>query len=140
MRIGNILSKWQLTPLYFALDTVGNSVTDTALFTTDANTSACLNIGYTMPFAGEVIAISANLDTAASTGTLTIDPTIDTTALTDPSVVITTETALSDKCNRGENAFAKNAVIGASYTTSGWNGTASDLQVIVWVLLKVAAI
>ena len=140
MRIDNILSKWQLVPLYFALDTVGNSVTDSALFTTDANASASLNLGYTMPFDGEIIAISANLSAAASTGTLTIDATDDTVATTDPSVVITTQTALSDKCNRGTNAFAKNAVIGASYTTTGWNGTASDLQVIVWVLLKVAAI
>ena len=140
MQIGNICSKWQLVPLFFAQDAVADAQTDVDLPTTDANNSVCLNVGYTMPFDGEIIGISGNVSTAGTTGSLIIDATVDTTQTTDPSVVITTDTALSDTCRRGTVPFKANQVIGASITTASWDGTASDLQVTVWVVLKLAGI
>ncbi len=140
MQIEDILGVWQLVPLFFAQDAVADSQTDTDLPTTDANASVSLTVGYTMPFDGEVIGISGNLDTAGSTGSLVIDATVDTVQTTDPTVSITTETALSDTCRRGTVPFKKNQVIGASITTASWDGTSSDLQVTIWVLLRVEGI
>lgn len=141
MQINNTLSRWQLVPLCFAQDAVAASQTAAALKTTDANNSVSLNVYYTMPFAGEIIACSANLDAAGANGTLTVNPNLSGTAVTDPAVAITTLAYGSDSCPRGKNVFAKNALVGCKITsTSGWDGTSSDLQVIVWVLLKVDSI
>jgi hypothetical protein len=141
MQVINSLGKYQLVPLFFSQDNVADSQTAVALYTTEvASAAGVVNVGYTMPFAGEIIGVSANLDTAATTGTLTIVPTIAGTAASDPSVAITTAAVGSDTCRRGTNNFAANAVIGAKITTSGWNGTSSDLNVIVWVLLKISGI
>jgi hypothetical protein len=141
MQVINSLGKYQLVPLCLAQDNVADSQTAVALFTAEvASAAGVANVGYTMPFAGEIIGVSANLSAAASTGTLTITPTIDTTAVSDPALAITTETATSDTCRRSTNPFAANAVIGAKITTSGWNGTSSDLNVVVWVLQRISGI
>lgn len=141
MQINNTLSRWQLVPLHFAQDALAASQTAVALKTTDANNSVSLNVYYTMPFAGEIIGASANLDTAATTGTLTVNPTIAGTAVTDPAISITTAAYGSDTCRRGTNSFAANALIGCKITTGAtWDGTSSDLAAIVWVLLKIDAI
>ncbi len=141
MQITNDLSRYQLVPLLFAQDAVAASQTAAALYTTDANNSTSLNVYYTMPFAGEIIGVSANLDTAGTAGTLTVNPNIAGVAVTDPALAITTLAYGSDTCPRGTNTFAANAQIGCKITTSAaWNGTSADLQVIVWVLLKIESI
>ena len=140
MQINNVLSRYQLVPLVFAEDAVAASQTDAQLKVMDTGT-AQLNDGYTMPFAGEIIGISYTLDTAATVGSLTLGPTIGGVECADPTLTVTTGTGSSDTCRRATNAFAKNAKIGAEMTSSAnWNGTTSDLVVIVWVLLKVAGI
>ncbi len=142
MQITNELGRWQLVPLVFAQDNVAASQSDAQLYTAEVASAAGLaNEGYTMPFPGEIIGISANLSAAASAGTLTVGPTVAGTEKADPTLSITKETAKSDVCRRGTNAFAKDAVIGAEITTNGtWNGTNSDLVVIVWVLLRIVGI
>ena len=141
MQVINSLGKYQLVPLFFAQDNVADSQSAVALFTAEvASAAGVANIGYTMPFAGEIIAISSNLNAAATTGTLTIVPTIAAVAASDPTIAMTTLAVGSDTCRRATNPFAANAVIGASITTSGWNGTSSDLNVIVWVLLTISGI
>jgi hypothetical protein len=141
MQINRVLGAWQLVPLFFAQDAIAASQTAVALKTTDANNSVALNVYYTMPFAGEIIGVSANLDTAATVSTLTINPNIAGTAVSDPALVISTLAYGTDTCPRGKATFAKNAQIGCKITTTAtWNGTGSDLQVIVWVLLNVLGI
>lgn len=142
MQINNTLSKWQLVPLLFSQDNVAASQTNVQLYVQEVASAAALtNEGYVMPFAGEIIGVSAQLTAAATAGSLTVGGTIAGTEATDPTLSITTETAASDTCKRGTNAFAKDAVIGAEITSSGtWDGTSSDLQVIVWVLLNVSGI
>lgn len=141
MQIVNSLGRYQLVPLVFAQDAVADAQTAVALFCQQVHGAVALdNIAYTMPFSGEVIGITSNLTAAGSAGTLTVVPTIDTTACTDPSAAITTEVVQSDTCRRGTNPFAAEAAIGANITTASWNGTTSDLVVIVWVLLKVSGI
>jgi hypothetical protein len=141
MQVINSLGKYQLVPLVFAQDAVADSQTAVALFCQQVHGAVALdNVGYTMPFEGEVLGISSNLNSAGTTGTLTVVPTIGAVACTDPSAAITTLLVASDTCPRGTNPFAKNAVIGANLTTASWNGTTADLVVIVWVLLKIAGI
>ena len=140
MQIDNVLSKYQLVPLVFAEDAVAAAQNDVQLKIMDTGT-AQLNDSYTMPFAGEVIGIGYNLNAAATVGSLTLGPTIDGTECTDPTLTVTTGTGSSDICRRTTNPFAKDAKIGAEMTSSAdWNGTASDLVVVVWVLLKVTGI
>jgi len=98
MQMTKVLSSWQLVPLFFAQDAVAASQTATALKTTDANNSVALNVYYTMPFAGEIIGVSANLDTAGTVSTLTINPNIAGTAITDPALVISTLAYGTDTC------------------------------------------
>jgi hypothetical protein len=142
MQINKTLSAYQLVPLVFMQDNLAASQTDVQLYVTEVASAAGIAItGYTMPFAGEIVGISYDLSAAAANGTLTIGPTVGGTEKTDPTLSITTGVTGSDTCNRGKAAFAKNAIIGAEITTSaGWDGTTSDLVVIVWVILKVSGI
>jgi hypothetical protein len=141
MQISNVLSKHQLVGLNFSQASCAASQSAVALYTQEVDATVLDNVGYTMPFAGEVIGVTINTSAAATAGTLTIVPTIDTTACTDPSAAITTAVVESDTCKRGTNPFAAEAVIGAKITTDGtWNGTTVDLQVTVWVLLAISGI
>jgi hypothetical protein len=142
MQIINSLGKHQLVPLVFAQDAVAASQSAVALYCQQVHGAVALdNIGYTMPWAGEVIGVTINTTAAASAGTLTVVPTIDTTACSDPSGAITTEVAQSDSCKRGTNPFAAEAVIGAKITTTaGWTAETMDMVVIVWVLLTISGI
>jgi hypothetical protein len=141
MQINHVLSQWQLVPLPFAQDAVAASQTNQVLYTTDANNSKSLNVYYTMPFAGEIIGVSANVDTAATGGTLTITPNKSGTGVTVPVLAMTTAAYGTAVCARSKTTFAKNAQIGCKITTTaGWTAETMDLQVTVWVLLKIEGI
>jgi len=141
MQIDRVLSKYQLVPLRFAQVDVADSQTAAPLAVAEAGAAGLANTGYTMPFPGWVIGISCDLDAAATAGSLAIVPTIDTVACTDPALTVTTGTGGSDTCGRITNPFDRGSVIGAAITTSGdWNGTTSDLMVMVWVALGVEGI
>jgi hypothetical protein len=97
--------------------------------------------GYTMPFPGEIVAISYQLSAAGSAGTLSIGPTINGTEKADPTLAVTTGVAGYDRASRGTSRFAAGDVIGAEITTDGsWNGTTSDLAVVVWAILQMEGI
>jgi len=142
MQISKILGKYQLVGLVFGQDAVAASQTDVQLYVMQAGGPVELAVtGYTMPFAGEIVAISYDLSAAATAGTLTIGPTVGGTEETDPTLSITTGVTGSDSCNRGAATFAKNAIIGAEITSSaGWDGTSADLLVVVWVILAISGI
>lgn len=141
MQISNVLSRWQLVPLVFSQASVAASQTNVQLYTSEVDATVLDTTGYTMPWAGEIVAISAHLSAAATAGTLTVGPTIAGTEASDPTLSITTETEKSDTCQRYSNVFAKDAVIGAEITSSAtWDGTTADLVVTVWVLLRVTGI
>ena len=142
MQLTKTLGKYQLVPLVFMQDNVAASQTNVQLYTTEVASAAGIGVaGYTMPFAGEIVAISYDLSAAATAGTLTIGATIGGTEASDPTLSITTGVTGSDTCNRGKVPFAKNAIIGAEITSGGtWDGTSSDLVVIVWVVLAITGI
>ena len=141
MQIVNSLGRYQLVPLYFAQDAIAASQTSTALNPIAAHGVVLDNIGVVMPWAGEIVAISANLSAASTNGTLAVVPTIDTVAKTDPALAITTDTAKSDTARRGTTVFAKDAVLGVQITTSAaWTAETMDLMVILWVTQKITGI
>lgn len=138
MQIERITARGQLVPLVFTQDAVAASQTDVQLPIGD---EAGLVTGVTMPFAGEIVAVTADLSTAGSAGSLTVAPTIGGTETTVPVLSITTATSASAIAPRGTNRFDAGALIGAEITTAaGWNGTTADLAVVVWVLLEVEGI
>jgi hypothetical protein len=141
-QIERIISRGQLVPLTFMQDAVAASQTDVQLPIAEVTAGAAIAVdGYVVPFAGEIVAISARLSAAATTGTLTVGPTVNGTEKTDPTLSITTAQSASDTAPRGTAQFAAGDLIGAEITSGGtWDGTTADLGVTVWVLLYVDGI
>jgi hypothetical protein len=133
----------QLVPLTFMQDDVAASQSDVQLTIVqedDAGANQSI-AGYVMPWSGTIVGISAALSAAATAGTLTVGATVAGTEAADPTLSITTEVAKSDTAARGVATFAAGDLIGCEITTGGtWDGTSSDLGVVVWVLLDVTGI
>lgn len=128
------IAKGQMVALKFGQDALAASQTDVQLPAVMGEASQAV-LGYTMPFDGEVIAITADLSAAATTGTLTVGPTKGGTEFGDPTLSITTQTTRRDTCARGTATFVAGDIIGAEITTSGtWDGTTADLLVVVYVI------
>lgn len=132
MQITRELAKYQVIPFQFFQANVAASQTAVAL-----KDSSNQVTGISMPFAGEVIAVSANLSSAATAGTLTASVTIGGTADADTATAITTQTAKSTVIPRGYTSFVAGDLLGVKITSSGtWDGTTADL--VVTVLVAVA--
>ena len=142
MQIDRTIAKGQLVPLVFMQDAVAASQTNVQLPIAEVNAGAGNGIvGYIAPFAGEVLGISWNLTAAGTAGVFTIGPTVGGTE--SASLTQTVGTAASGRATvlRGSLPFAAGAEIGAEITTDGsWDGTSSDLCVVVWVLLYIEGV
>lgn len=132
---------YPVVPLLFSHDNVAASQTDAQLTVLQVASAAENAVTeYRAPWAGVVIGVSAVLSTAGSAGTLTVGPTVNGTEQADPTLSITTEASKSDTAVRGAAAFAAGDLIGCEITTDGsWNGTSSDLIVVVYVMYEIAA-
>ena len=140
MQIERIAAKGQLVAYVFGQDALAASQSNVQLPAAVGEASQAVT-GYTMPFAGEIVAITADLSSAGSAGSLTVGATIGGTEGADPTLSITTETTKSDVAQRGTAKFVAGDVLGAEITTAGsWNGTTADLAVVVYVLLEMAGI
>lgn len=141
MQIDNTLSRWQLVPLVFSQASVAASQTNVQLYTSEVDATVLDTTGYVVPWEGKIVAISAHLSAAATAGSLTVGATIGGTEASDPTLSITTQTEKSDTAPRDAAVFPADSVIGAEITSSAaWDGTTSDLNVIVWVAVKVSGI
>ncbi len=140
MIVERIAASGQLIPLVFMQDAVAASQTDVQLPVAEVNAGAGNGVDeYVMPFDGEIVAISARLSAAATAGSLTVGPTIDGTEKTALQQTITTSQSARAVARRDSIPFSAGARIGAEITSSGtWDGTAADLCVVVWVLVKLA--
>lgn len=143
-QIERIIAKGQLVPYTFQQADVAASQTDVQLSVTAVDNAAddqLQVVGYTLPFDGEIVAITADLSAAATAGTLTVGATIGGTEKADPTLSITTETTKSDKATRGTTVFSAGDILGAEITTDGsWDGTSADLAVTVYVLLHIEGV
>lgn len=141
-QIEDITSKGQLVALRFFQDALAASQTDVQLNALEVASAAANTVtGFTMPFPGEVVAVTADTTAAATAGSLAAGATFNGTEGTDTTLTITTETTKTLKVLRGSARFAAGAIVGAELTTSGtWDGTTADLCVTVWVLLQMEGI
>lgn len=136
MQITRELGRYQLVTYTFFQANVSASQTAVAL---KEGTNQVT--GLTMPFAGEVLAVTANLSAAGTAGTLSVSATVGGTADADTAVAITTETAKATTVLRGRTSFNAGDLLGAKITTSGtWDGTTADLVVTVLVALTLDGI
>lgn len=142
MEVFRHIAKGQIVPLMFQQDAVAASQSDVQLSINNPNaTDSSLIVGYALPWDGEVIGISAALDSAASAGSLTVGASIGGTEDADSTITITTETEKYLSIPRGKVPFSAGDLVGAEITSDGsWNGTSSDLVVLVWVVLYVEGI
>lgn len=137
MQITRELAKGQVVCHKFALANVPASQTDVQLNDSSNNVQ-----GISLPFDGEIIAITADLSVAATLGTLSIGATIDGTEDTDTTLAsITTQTARTLRVPRGKARLANGQKLGVEITTSAdWNGTTADLVVNIYVALELAGV
>lgn len=139
-QVERVIAKGQLVAYVFGQDAVAASQTNVQLPVAIGEGSQAVS-GYTMPFEGEIVAITADLSAAASAGSLTVGATIGGNEASDPTLSITTETTKSDKALRNTTVFSAGDVLGAEITTDGtWNGTTADLTVVVYVLLHLEGV
>lgn len=141
MQIEAIASKGQLIPLLFCQHSVANSQTDVQLNVVEAGNQLLAVQGISAPFAGSIVAISADLSAAATAGQLTVGVTINGTEKAATTQTFTTQTAKTAVFGRDSVAVAAGDKIGVEITSNaGWDGTSSDLAVIVYFLAELAGI
>lgn len=128
-------SRGQLVPLLLAQDAVAASQTDVQLVVPGETTTPLID-GYPMIFPGDVVGVSYKLNAAGTTGAFTIGATINGTENTTTTQTVGITTTGYVRVPRGTIPFVAGDYIGAEITTAaGWDGTTSDLAVIVWVIL-----
>ena len=132
-----IASRGQIVPLLFAQDAVAASQTDVQLKILEVDSAAALNIeGISMPWAGSIVGLSANLSAAATAGQLTVGVTLDGTEAAATTQTITTAAEATAVFSQNAVRFAAGAKVGVEITTNaGWDATTADLAVIVYILL-----
>lgn len=142
MQIERITAKGQLVPLVFMQDAVAASQTNVQLPIAEVTAGAGNAIaGYIAPFDGEIVAISWLLTAAGAAGVFTIGATIGGTENATSTQTVGTAASGRAKFRRGTIPFSAGNEIGAEITTDGsWDGTSSDLGVVVWVLLYIDGI
>lgn len=143
-QIERIISRGQLVKYTFHQADVAASQTDVQLAVSAVDNAGDDQLqvdGYVVPFDGEIVAITARLSAAATTGTLTVGPTVNGTEKTDPTLSITTSQSSRDTAARGTTAFVAGDLIGAEITSGGtWDGTTADLTVEVYAILYIDGI
>ena len=141
MQIEAIASKGQLIPLLFCQDTVAASQTDVQMHVVEAGTHTLAVEGISAPFSGSIVAISADLSAAATAGTLSIGVSLNGTEKTATTQSISTQAAKYAVFPRDSVAVVAGDKIGVEITTNaGWDGTSSDLVVIVYFLAELAGV
>lgn len=136
MQITRELAKGQVIVHKFFQANVAASQTDVQI-----KESANQVDGISLPFGGEILAITADLSAAATAGTLAIGATINGTEDADTTINISTETAKVAKVPRGKAKFVAGDKLGVEITSSGtWDGTTADLTVCVYVQIDLAGV
>lgn len=143
LQIDGTTAKGQLVALLFSQDAVAASQTDVQLYAIETGaTSSVLAVDeYSMPFAGEIIAIAYNLSAAGTTGTFTIGATVNGTENASTTQTVGTTVRGTARFKRGTAKFVAGDRLGVEITTGGtWDGINSDLVVIVYALVELDGI
>ncbi len=136
MQLERIISKGQLVPFTFTQDNVAASQSAVDMNVGEVAAGAALAITtQRVPYAFDVVGITATLSAAGSAGTLTVEPEI-ATAQTGLTLAITTAVSAQSTQGRGLDTGAAGSLLSVRLTTdASWDGTTSDLVVTVWCLL-----
>jgi hypothetical protein len=121
-----------VVPLFFQTSNIADAAGT-------ANAIEPASTEYVMPYPGSVVAITAALNGALSTGTVTFRPTINGTAVTaftatalSSSKQRTADSQLADKTH-----FAAGDRLGIDWTKSGTvSPTTLDATITLWVLVE----
>ena len=142
MKIDRVIAKGQLVGLRFEQDNLAASQTDAALTVSEVASAAGNAVsGISVPFNGEIVAVSYDTSAAATAGTLTITATVGGTKKTATAQTVTTATGGYGRIARGSVPLVAGNVVGVKITTDGsWDATTADLAVTVWVLLALEGI
>jgi hypothetical protein len=134
-QLERIISKGQLVPFTFTQDNVAANQSAVDMNVGEVASAAALAITtQRVPFEFDVIAVTATLSAAGTTGTLTAEPEIDGTQ-TGLTVALTTGASGQSVQNRDKDKGAAGSVLSVRLTTTNdWDGTSSDLVVTVWAL------
>ena len=98
-------------------------------------------IEFVAPWPGTIIDVSLNLNTAGGGGVLSVAPTINATAVTDPVASTTTGSNARDSAVRGRSTFVAGDLIGIKLTASNeWTGSTSDIVARVGVLYEISGV
>lgn len=92
---------------------------------------------YVAQWPGTIVGVSYHLSSAASAGAMVVAPTINGTAVDEPTVRVTTGTNGYEAATRGAATFEAGDLIGVKLTTSNeWDATTADLLVEVRALVE----
>lgn len=142
MQAERIMARYAYANFRFMQDALAAAQADVQLNAAEVASGATNAVaGITMPYPGWIVDIAADTSAAATTGSMTVGPTIGGTEKTDPTLSITTETTKYDRAPRGTTAFVAGDILGAEITTSAdWDGTSADLVVTVGVVFDLQGI
>jgi len=136
MQITREFAKYQLVTLSFGVANLSASQTDVQIKDATGQVE-----GISMPFAGELLAISVDTTAAATAGELTVGATKGGTENASTTQTITTATAATKAFARGTATFVAGDKLGVEITTSAdWDATTADLSVQLLVALAVEGV
>jgi len=136
MQITREFAKYQLVTLSFGVANLSASQTDVQIKDATGQVE-----GISMPFAGELLAISIDTTAAATAGELTVGATKGGTENASTTQTITTATAATNAFARGTATFVAGDKLGVEITTSAdWDATTADLSVQLLVALAVEGV
>ena len=134
------ISQGQLTPLVFGQDALAASQSGVALPVAIGEGSQAVT-SYTAPFDFAIVGISLATSAAATAGNASVDAAINGAELVGTRLAITTQTKARKTFLRNQFRGKAGDSIGAELTTAaGWDGTAADLSVVLWVVFFVRGI
>lgn len=125
-----IAPQYQLQRYSFGLAPLVDGQTDAALTYDGVST-----VKPVMPWAGSIVAISANASAAAGAGAISFDALIGATQQSIDLSLATDATTAYDTYREGTYPFVAGSVLGASYT-SGTLTTNGNVSVDIWVLFQ----
>lgn len=142
-QIERIISKGQLVPLLFAQDAVADaqSAVPMNIMETTAATSTLPVTEYVIPFEFEIVAVSIASSESQTTGTLTVDATINGTETGLQAVLDAANTTRDyGRQGRGLDFGVAGDRVGVKLTTDSWTPVTADVAVVVWVLVHLEGV
>jgi hypothetical protein len=142
MQMTNEFGRYHLVPLSFHQDAVAASQTAVAMNTVEAEGVVQTNTGYEIPWAYQIVGISALSGAARTAGTLTVDATIGGTVTGVQAILDGTNTTdHSSTQRRDTDNGAAQTVLGCKVTTDGsWAPVTADINVVVWILVDILGV